>query len=478
VAPETTWWQLLLDRDPGSPAVVTTGATWSTADLLAHAAGAAGWLTGVPVRAAVATVAPAGPGVLALALAAAVAGKPLAPLNSRSTGPEIGALLEALGETVLVADPAAVPTPEEWAAALPGITVVTLPEPVRGDPAQLVPPAPGSPALILHTSGTTGLPKQALGSEATLARRAHLLGRMQGMGPGGLVTNTSPFHHIAGAGLLLAALGTGAAVAPTPRYDLDAWRRLTGLGVTHTMAVPTMLHDLLRAGALADTSLQLLSYGASPMDPALLRQVLDVLPDVRIMQLYGQTEGSPITWLTDDDHRRALAEDDHAALLTVGSAAPGVELWLHEPDETGCGEVVATGDHFFGAAPGVPLHTGDLGRLDDRGRLVLVGRVSERIVRGGENVEPLEVERVLNTHPAVQESAVLGVPDPRLGQRIRACLVLTPSAETGTDWDGLTVELRAHARERLSGYKVPDEWVRLDSLPRNASGKVMRRLLT
>jgi acyl-CoA synthetase (AMP-forming)/AMP-acid ligase II len=308
----------------------------------------------------------------------------------------------------------------------------------------------------LHTSGTTGVPKRVPGRHRELVARIRLLADILGLTPASIVTAGSPLHHIAGLGQILVGLGAGAAVAPLPGGAAGHWSELAALGATHTLLVPTMLHDLLERGALADAPLQVIQYGAAPITPGLVRRVIEALPEVRLIQLYGQTEGSPLTGLDDDAHRAGSGLD------TVGVALPGVELRLDGE------EVVARAAHLFGAVDGAWLHTGDLGTLDAQGRLRLIGRAGDRIVRGGENVDPTEVEALIAGHPSIWEVAVVGIPDERLGQRIRAYVV-----GDDVDFD----EIRVWTRARTMGFKVPDEWVRIPELPRSPAGKVLRRAL-
>src|SRR6202011_4527214 len=155
-------------------------------------------------------------------------------------------------------------------------------------------------------------------------------------------------------------------------------------------------------------------YGASPIAVHTLRRVLDVLPDVAMVSLYGQTEGSPITSLGPDHHRLAAVRDPHL-LYTVGRPVSGLRLRIDEPDRAGIGEVLAAAAHLSGQAADGWLHTGDLGVVDDNGYLRLCGRRHDMVVRGGENIYPLEVENVLSAHPAGVVVGVVGVPDPRLG---------------------------------------------------------------
>jgi acyl-CoA synthetase (AMP-forming)/AMP-acid ligase II len=333
-------------------------------------------------------------------------------------------------------------------------------------------PDPSSAAFLLHTSGTTGLPKPVPYVQDRLARRALVNARLCGLGPGCVYASASGFHHIAGLGNYVVALAAGAALAPMPRFTVEAWQDLGKLGVTHALTVPTMLEMLLDADALALPALRILQYGAAPIHPDTLRRTLDALPAVGLVNLYGQTEGSPITCLGPEDHLRIREEGREDLLLSVGRAAPGVELRIERRDESGVGEVVARAGHLFLGDEDGWLRTGDLGHLDEDGYLFLQGRRGEKIIRGGENIYPLEVERVLESHPGVREAGVVGVPDRRWGENVKAVIVaVDPGQPPAPD------ELRAHVRAHLAGFKVPTDWAYLDELPRNANGKLLRRQL-
>ena len=138
--------------------------------------------------------------------------------------------------------------------------------------------------------------------------------------------------------------------------------------------------------------------------------------------------------------------------------------------DDGVGEVRARADHLFAPGPDGWLATGDLGRLDDEGYLFLTGRLGDRIIRGGENVYPLEIERVLESHPGIADAAAVGLPDRRLGERIAAFIVVRADADTLSD-----DELVRWCRDRLAHFKVPERWQRVAALPRNAAGKLLRR---
>jgi acyl-CoA synthetase (AMP-forming)/AMP-acid ligase II len=227
---------------------------------------------------------------------------------------------------------------------------------------------------------------------------------------------------------------------------------------------------LLREGALRSRHLRVLQYGSAPIHPDTLRATIEALPGVALVQMFGQTEGTPISVLGREDHR--LAADSHADLLRpVGRAASGVELRLDEPDAGGVGEILARAEHLFKVDAEGWLHSGDDGRIDADGYLYLVGRRGDRIIRGGENVYPVEVDEVLARHPAVREVAVVGVADRYWGEVMKAVLVVDPSHRPSED------ELRAFCRRELAGIKVPTLWEFREELPRSPQGKVLRRLL-
>jgi acyl-CoA synthetase (AMP-forming)/AMP-acid ligase II len=194
------------------------------------------------------------------------------------------------------------------------------------------------------------------------------------------------------------------------------------------------------------------------------------LPATELVQLFGQTEGSPITVLDGDDHRRART-DRPDLLYCAGRAGLGVELRVEAAGVDGVGEVWGRAAHFAVVDEAGWRHTGDLGRIDDEGYLFLAGRAGDTINRGGENVRPAEVEGVLATFPEIDDVAVVGLPDERLGEVVAAFVVAAPGHQL--DWD----ELRVRARQELAGYKVPAVWSAVAELPRNAAGKVLRRVL-
>jgi acyl-CoA synthetase (AMP-forming)/AMP-acid ligase II len=461
-------------QDTAAPAVVTAAQTWSGNELLDHAAGAARWLSaaGLPEGVPVPALLEASPEALALVLAGAAIRRPIAPLGPRLTVRELAGCIERLAAPCLVTQPPFADIAAAVGADL-GLKVLTLGElPGRGLGAGALPvPRPGDAAVVLHTSGTTGHPKAVAYRHDRLARRGRLNATLQQIGPGSVFATASPFHHIAGLGNIMVALAAGATTVAVPRFTVAAWRELEPVGVTHALAVPTMVEMLLRQGALPLRTLQVMQYGASPIHPDTLRTAMGQLPGAGFLTLYGQTEGSPITWLSPDDHRLAAAGREQL-LASVGRPAPGVEVRLADPDGSGAGEVIARAEHLFAADPDGWLHTGDLGRIDDDGYLYLVGRRGDMIIRGGENVYPQEVENRLLEHARIADAAVLGVPDRLLGETIKAFVVPCDPADPPA-----CEELRAFARAALAGFKVPAQWEFVPSLPRNATGKLLRRQL-
>ena len=454
-----------------APAVITTTQTWTGEELLARAAGAARWLSAskLPEGIPVAALLQASPEALALVLAGAAVRRPVAPLGPRLTGRELAGCVERLAAPCLLTQPGFADIATTVAPGLDREVLVLGDWPAMAGPLPV--PSPDDTAVMLHTSGTTGHPKAVSYRHDRLARRSRLNASLQQLRPGSVFATASPFHHIAGLGNIMVALAAGATTVTVPRFTVEAWLGLEELGVTHALAVPTMVEMLLRQGALPLRTLRIMQYGASPIHPDTLRMAMAQLPGVDFLSLYGQTEGSPITWLSPQDHRLAAAGQDEL-LHSVGRAAPGVEVRISHPDGSGTGEVIARSDHLFAVGPDGWLRTGDLGRLDDAGYLYLIGRRGDMIIRGGENVYPVEVENRLLEHPRIADAAVIGVPDRLLGEAIKALVVPADPADPPT-----SEELRTFARAALAGFKVPAQWEFVPSLPRNASGKLLRRQL-
>ncbi|MFF3850774.1 class I adenylate-forming enzyme family protein [Streptomyces sp. NPDC002328] len=470
-APTATWTAMVSRAyDHGRPAVRFGDLTWTGRELLDRAAGAADWLDtlglepGAPVPALAATSADA----LGLVIGGAGSGHPLAPLGVRMTAYELAAVVKTIDSHVLLVQP-------EFAALggqvaeLSGRRVALVPE-LRNSARELS-AAPEELAAVLHTSGTTGLPKPVPMTQRRLAARARVNGRLCALDPDSFYGGSAPFHHIAGLGNIAVALAAGAMITGLPRFTVEGWTQLRDLGTTHTSMVPAMLETLLAAGEARHETLRTLQYGGAPVRPDTLRRTYEAMPGVRMLNMFGQTEGSPISVLTPEDHREAVAGRTEL-LESVGRPAPGVEVRVHQAGPDGIGEIHARADHFFSVDAEGWLHSGDLGRVARDGYLYLLGRGTDMIIRGGENVHPLEVETLLAAHPGVADVAVTGAPDERLGQTVVAFVVpADPEAPPRPE------ELQHHTRARLCGFKVPVRWWFVADLPRNANGKVVRRRL-
>ena len=296
-----------------------------------------------------------------------------------------------------------------------------------------------------------------------------------------------PLFHVAAHNVLLQHRH-GAAVVLTRSFDpattLQACREL---GVTTLSLAPTMIAMLLDHPGFSPRDLdqvRTIGYGASAMPETLLRRLL---ADTRVglCQSYGMTElAGSVAFLTVADHE--LAAGSRPELLrSVGRPLPTAAVKLVDAR----GETCATGDsgeilvkaeqcmRGYWQQPEATasaleqgwLHTGDIGRFDEEGYLYIVDRKKDMIISGGENIASREVEEVLRSHPAVEDCAVIGLPDSRWGEVVSAVLQLRREATLDT--------LRAHCRERLASYKTPKGWIFVDNLPVNAGGKIDKALL-
>jgi len=354
--------------------------------------------------------------------------------------------------------------------------------------ASLRTPGPDDDLLQLYSSGTTG---HAKGACHTL--RAWLAwGEIcASAGWGRYALDTSmlvcmPLYHIAALGTALLTLQCGARVVLMRRFEAAACLELIERErVTDTLLAPTIIQALFGSAAAERrdlSSLRQLLYGAAPISEALLEQLRRRL-SCRLVQLYGMTENLGLsTFLAPEDHDPARGR-----LRSCGRPYRENELRIVDPQGRELpagliGEVIVRGPTLMraywdnesatrAALAGGWLHTGDAGYLDEDGWLFLLDRVQDMIIRGGENVYPAEVENALAGHPAVAEVAVIGVPDERWGEAVKA--VIVPSGGATPDLESLC----AHAGQHIATYKLPVSLDVVDALPRNASGKVLRRQL-
>ena len=453
-------------------AVVSDGLAWSGDELAARAAGAAAAFDadGLAPETFIPALMDETPAAIAMAVGAALSRRALAPLGTKLPVDDLVPMVRDLGSPILYTSPDRVEQAERIAAGA-GVAVRVVSSPHA--PRRIEPwgAAPDDVAVVVHTSGTTGRAKPVLMRQDVLAARIRRYHQVLPLGPGDLYSSASPFYHTAGVAMDFTVLGMGAGIIPQDWFSVEGWRRVGRLGMTCALLVPTMIDILLAEGALADAAPAILQYGAAPIHPETLRGALAALPDTTFTQIFGQTEVSPICYLDHDDHLRALAGRPDL-LTSVGRAVPGAELAIESPDEEGIGEVVIRCDHVFVPDADGWRRSGDLGTIDDEGYVTLRGRLGDRIVRGGENILPIEIEAALGEHPGVREVAVVGVADRRWGEIVKAVIVPTdPGSPPDPD------DLRRFAGERVARFKIPEIVTIADELPRNPSGKILRRKL-
>ena len=348
--------------------------------------------------------------------------------------------------------------------------------------------APDHCAIQMYTSGTTGHPKGAQLSHASLLPLAH--GGVRQLGDwheNDVNLVCMPLFHIGGSGWALVGLYRGVEMVlmrdPDPAIIL---RLIPQYRITKAFMVPALLLFLLQHPQCQSTdfsSLELIVYGASPAPIDLVRNALKVLR-CNLGQVYGLTETSgAITYLPPEDHNEQASE----RLKSCGKPMAGIEMRVVDASgkdvPTGqVGEIVTrSAQTMIGywnqaeatrrAIRGDWFHTGDAGYLDQDGYVYIYDRVKDMIISGGENIYPAEVESALFGHPAVADVAVIGVPDDKWGEAVKAFVVIRPGAEVTPD------ELMAFARERIAGYKVPRSIDFVAALPRTPTGKILKREL-
>ena len=433
--------------------------------------------------------------------AAARLGAISVPINFMLNAAEVGYVLGHSGASALIAEDALVPVAEQ-AAAGRGIAIRgVIPEHGEEVPAGWEPvtawmaEGPGdAPAVtvdgddlaqLVYTSGTESRPKGAMLSHRSLLDQ-YVSCIVDGeMAASDVEVHALPLYHCAQLHVFLApGIYLGATNIVLPGADPAAMlATVEAERATKLFCPPTVWISLLRHPDFDRRDLSSLRkgyYGASIMPVEVLKEISTRLPGVRLFNLYGQTEMGPLaTVLKPEDQQRKAGSAGRAALnvetLVVDEAG--------EPVPCGeVGEIVHRSPHAMlgywrdpertaEAFAGGWFHSGDLGVLDAEGYLTVVDRKKDMIKTGGENVASREVEEVLYAHPAVAEASVFGLPHPQWIEAVTAVVVLRDGQQAAPG------ELIAHCRERLSGFKVPKHVVLADALPKNASGKVLKREL-
>jgi malonyl-CoA/methylmalonyl-CoA synthetase len=470
----------------GQPALSFPDGSYTFGEIERRAERCAAWLEGLGVgrgdRVVLAT--PEKRPFLAAHLGALFAGAVALPVNPRFTRDEMRHVLADSGARVAVVGREARSVVEALHGELPELRAVVDDAGAWDAPdARWAAPSvrADDPALILYSSGTTGRPKGVVHSQANLASSLHALRSCWRFTPDDVLVNVLPLFHIHGLSFAahLSLLTGGRMVVEEsfhPRRTLD----VVGQG-TVFMAIPTFYYAFLdrpefRAAAAGWGHVRLFTCGSAPIRPEVLPGLESILGRP-VINRYGMTEGHVIT---------SLPLDGPWPQGSVGLPLDGVEVRVARDDGAPApagevGTVLLRGPNLFRDYWRNPeatraafstgwFDTGDLGRLDDAGFLTLVGRKHDLIITSGFNVYPQVVERVINDCPGVKESAVLGLPDDRRGERVTAVIVRDDPALDER-------RVKAHCAEHLVDYQRPASVVFVDALPRNALGKVLRREL-
>jgi acyl-CoA synthetase (AMP-forming)/AMP-acid ligase II len=391
---------------------------------------------------------------------------------------DAGADLPDLRTVVVAAGPAPAGA-EPWAAFLGRATEAGRAEVAR----RAAEVSDGSPSDILFTSGTTGVPKGVVMTHGRTLRVATDWVAMTGLGPEDRYLMVNPYFHMFGlkAGIL-ACVAAGAAMLPEPVFDVErVLARVAAERVTVLPGAPTLYQSLLDHPGRDRhdlSSLRVAVTGAADIPVELIRRVAGELPFSTVVTGYGLTEAGTASATVPGD-------DPETVATTVGRPRPGFEIRIAgaegAPAAAGeTGEVVLRGPSVMAGylddpaataealSPDGWLHTGDLGVLDDRGYLRIVGRSKDMFIVGGFNAYPAEIENHLLRHPDVRQAAVIGIPDERLGEVGMAFVV------TGSGDPAAADEIRAWCRDQMANYKVPRAIEVVDALPVNATGKVVK----
>jgi acyl-CoA synthetase (AMP-forming)/AMP-acid ligase II len=428
----------------------------------------------------------------------------MAPVNWRLAAPEIAFIVQDCKAAILFVGPEFIELVRGIQPQLPDVRIVMTTEggapewpdyagwrDAQSDSDPMLPLTERDVAIQLYTSGTTGKPKGAMLSHSnflSLVRIADLDNPDWNKWTESDVSLVAmPVFHIGGSGWGIFGLYYGAKGVIMREFDptkvLDFFERF---GITKLFMVPAAMQFIVRqprAREVDFSRLRYILYGASPIPAALLKECIEVF-GCGFVQLYGMTETTgTIVVLPPEDHVAG-----RACMRSAGKALPGVELAILDAngDKLSPGEVgeIATrsGSNMVGYwnLPEATartldadnwLRTGDAGYIDDDGYLYIHDRIKDMIISGGENIYPAEVESAICDHPDVAEVAVVGVPDDVWGEAVKAVVVLKPGKSLSA------ADLIGFARERIAGFKTPKSIDFIAALPRNASGKILRRHL-
>ncbi len=459
------------------------------------------------------------PEILEVFGAAEKAGFVAVALSWRLLPHELLALIRDARPAVLFVQPRHIPTVEAIREELGPIRLVRLtePSPAAGPSAAAGLPAPLPPGYddyeallasgearpqpwsvteddlvcLVYTSGTTGAPRASMNTHRGQLAHARAAAREIGIVSTDVNLIATPFFHIAAHAMRLAHSVQGAANAIMDSWDpLEALRAVERERATFLQLVPSQVAVVLELPDLDRfdlSSLKTIFYASSPMPVELLRRGIETFGPI-FMQAYGQTEGGPtFSMLHKAEHVDRMITGDVSRLASAGRPLPEVTIQIHD-DEGGAlppgdvGEICARSPFLMTGYWGKPddsaeamragfLHTGDMGFLDEEGFVYIVDRKKDMIITGGVNVYPREIEEVLYRHPAVLEATVIGVPDPKWVEAVKALVVLKRGKQV------TEAELVDFCGRHLAGYKKPKSVEFWDELPKSPAGKVLKKEL-
>jgi acyl-CoA synthetase (AMP-forming)/AMP-acid ligase II len=439
------------------------------------------------------------PACLEVALGAGLLGAASAVINWRLAAGELDYVINDSGASVLFAGAGLLPAVQAIRDRIPQVTeVIVVGGPDDEYEAFLAGARPAGRSrevagedlwLVMYSSGTTGRPKGVMLSHRNIVAHTQNATPLAPMGPGDRNLVAMPLFHVGGTCYALFGIFAGVPSTFTREPDPASLLAAFAAGATYAFLVPAVVSGLLAAGepAIAAMSrLKYLLYGAAPMPLPVLRRALAAWPRLNFVQVYGLTElAGVISALSPQAHRDAARED---RLGSAGTLLAGAELRVVDPagQDAAAGQ---PGEFWFRSAQRMMgylnkpddtaqvitedgwLRTGDIGHVGEGGFLFVSDRVKDMIITGGENVYSPEVEQAVAEHPAVAEVAVIGVPDDHWGEAVKAMVALRPGEQATSQ------EIIGFARERLAHYKCPSTVDIIDALPRNPSGKVLKRVL-
>ncbi len=443
------------------------------------------------------------PACVEISLAAGSLGAANAIINWRLAGDEVDYAVNDSGAEVLFVGAELMPTVEALRDRLPNVRKIieVTPDGADGDAyeAWLAASRPKSRpddvtpediCLVMYSSGTTGYPKGVMLSHTNMVQ--HTLNAHDGWGfePGDKSMVSMPLFHVGGSSYVLFGIHDGVPSVMTREADAKSLAGAIMAGAVVTFLVPAVLAQVLQSGPEAIAlfgRLKTYTYGASPMPLPLLRAALKAWPNTDFIQVYGLTEVAGVaTHLMPAAHHDAAHPE---RLTSAGQPIPNCQVRIVDPDTL---EDVPVGEHgeiwlktpqlmkgFLGKPEETAkvvtadgwFRTGDMGKVDDEGFVFVEDRLKDMIISGGENIYSPEIERVLAEHPAIMEVAIIGVPSQKWGETVKAVVSLKPEAKASE------AELIDWCRKSLASYKCPTSVDIIAALPRNPTGKILKREL-